>query len=92
MENHAQARSFVWPQFFAPQAFNGWITTYLKDELHFNTDMMGKLHTALHAGSMTGQLFGGYLQIDMDADLTRLDFAWIFYGGGLRGGLQQCAP
>ncbi len=47
--------------FFAFQAFNGWITTYLKEDLHFNADMVGKLLTALHVGSMVGAIIWGLL-------------------------------
>ena len=45
--------------FFAFQAFNGWITTYLKEELGFGPDMVGKLLTAMHVGSMVGAIVWG---------------------------------
>lgn len=45
--------------FFAFQAFNGWITTYLKEELGFGPDMVGKLLTAMHVGSMVGAIAWG---------------------------------
>ena len=47
--------------FFAFQAFNGWITTYLKEDRHFSPDMVGKLLTALHVGSMVGAIAWGLL-------------------------------
>ena len=47
--------------FFAFQAFNGWITTYLKEELGYAPDMVGKLLTALHVGSMIGAIAWGLL-------------------------------
>ena len=47
--------------FFAFQAFNGWITTYLKEDLHFSADMVGRLLTALHVGSMIGAIVWGLL-------------------------------
>ncbi len=45
--------------FFAFQAFNGWITTYLKEELGFGPDLVGKLLTAMHVGSMVGAIAWG---------------------------------
>ena len=45
--------------FFAFQAFNGWLTTYLKEDQHFPPDMVGKLLTALHVGSMVGAIAWG---------------------------------
>lgn len=47
--------------FFAFQAFNGWITTYLKEDQHYSADMVGKLLTALHVGSMVGAIAWGLL-------------------------------
>ena len=45
--------------FFAFQAFNGWITTYLKEEMGYGPDMVGKLLTAMHVGSMVGAIAWG---------------------------------
>ncbi len=45
--------------FFAFQAFNGWITTYLKEVLGYGPDMVGKLLTAMHVGSMVGAIAWG---------------------------------
>ena len=47
--------------FFAFQAFNGWITTYLKEEQGYPPDLVGKLLTALHLGSMIGAIAWGLL-------------------------------
>ena len=47
--------------FFAFQAFNGWITTFLKEDHGFSTDMVGKTMTAMHVGSMLGALVWGVL-------------------------------
>jgi predicted MFS family arabinose efflux permease len=45
--------------FFAFQAFNGWISTYLKEDLGYTPDMVGKLLTAMHVGSMIGAILWG---------------------------------
>ena len=45
--------------FFAFQAFNGWITTYLRDDQGYTPDLVGRLMTVLHVGSMIGALFWG---------------------------------
>ena len=45
--------------FFAFQAFNGWITTYLREIHALSPDVIGRLMTALHVGSMTGALAWG---------------------------------
>lgn len=47
--------------FFAFQAFNGWITTYLKEDQNMSPDMVGKLLTTLHIGSMIGAIVWGLL-------------------------------
>ena len=47
--------------FFAFQAFNGWITTYLKEEMGYTADIVGKLLTAMHVGSMIGAIAWGLL-------------------------------
>lgn len=45
--------------FFAFQAFNGWITTYLREVHHMSPDLVGRVMTALHVGSMVGALAWG---------------------------------
>jgi predicted MFS family arabinose efflux permease len=45
--------------YFAFQSFNGWVTTYLREVHHYPNDMVGKLMTALHIGSMLGALAWG---------------------------------
>ncbi len=47
--------------FFAFQAFNGWITTYLKVTHGFSPDVVGQLLTVLHVGSMIGAIAWGVL-------------------------------
>lgn len=47
--------------FFAFQSFNGWVTTYLKDDLNYTADIVGKLMTVLHVGSMIGAIVWGML-------------------------------
>jgi MFS family permease len=45
--------------FFAFQAFNGWLTTFLKETHGYSPDLIGKLLTVLHVGSMIGALVWG---------------------------------
>ena len=45
--------------FFAFQAFNGWITTYLRELHGYSADTIGRLLTALHVGSMIGAIAWG---------------------------------
>jgi MFS family permease len=45
--------------FFAFQAFNGWLTTYLRELHSYTPDLVGKLLTVLHVGSMIGALVWG---------------------------------
>lgn len=45
--------------FFAFQSFNGWATTYLREIHHYGPDLIGKLMTVLHVGSMIGAVFWG---------------------------------
>lgn len=45
--------------FFAFQAFNGWLTTYLREDHSYSPDTVGKLLTVLHVGSMIGALVWG---------------------------------
>jgi MFS family permease len=47
--------------FFAFQAFNGWLTTFLRDEQGYSPDLVGRLMTVLHVGSMAGAIFWGLL-------------------------------
>jgi MFS family permease len=60
--------------FFAFQAFNGWVTTYLREIRLYSPDTIGRLMTALHVGSMIGALCWGLL-----ADrFGRRNSAWGF--------------
>lgn len=45
--------------YFAFQSFNGWVTTYLREVHHYPSDMVGKLMTVLHLGSMLGAVVWG---------------------------------
>jgi MFS family permease len=45
--------------YFAFQSFNGWVTTYLREVHHYPSDMVGKLMTVLHVGSMLGAVVWG---------------------------------
>lgn len=47
--------------FFAFQAFSGWATTYLRDLQGYSPDLVGRLMTVMHVGSMTGALVWGVL-------------------------------
>lgn len=47
--------------FFAFQAFNGWVTTYLREIRLYDADTVGRVMTALHVGSMLGALFWGLM-------------------------------
>ena len=47
--------------FFAFQAFNGWVTTYLRELRGYSPDLVGRVMTALHVGSMVGAIFWGLL-------------------------------
>jgi MFS family permease len=47
--------------FFAFQAFNGWVTTFLREEHGYSPDLVGRLMTVLHVGSMIGAVFWGLL-------------------------------
>jgi MFS family permease len=47
--------------FFAYQAFNGWHTTYLKDELGLSGDAIGKLVSATFLGGLVGSLSWGII-------------------------------
>jgi predicted MFS family arabinose efflux permease len=45
--------------FFAFQAFNGWVTTFLRESHGFSPDTVGRVMTVLHVGSMIGALAWG---------------------------------
>jgi predicted MFS family arabinose efflux permease len=45
--------------FFAFQAFNGWITTYLREIEGYAPDLIGRVMTVLHVGSMIGAIAWG---------------------------------
>jgi MFS family permease len=47
--------------FFAFQTFNGWATTYLREIQGYDSDLIGKLMTVLHIGSMIGAIFWGII-------------------------------
>lgn len=60
--------------FFAFQAFNGWITTYLKEEQGYSPDTVGKVLTALHVGSMVGAIAWGLLADRLGRRFNALGF------------------
>jgi MFS family permease len=64
--------------FFAFQAFNGWITTYLKEDQHMLPDMVGKLLTTLHVGSMIGAIAWGLLADRFGRRFNALGFLMAF--------------
>jgi MFS family permease len=47
--------------FFAFQAFNGWVTTFLREVHGYSPDLVGRVMTVLHVGSMIGAVFWGLL-------------------------------
>ncbi len=47
--------------FFAFQAFNGWTTTYLRELRGYSPDLIGRVMTVLHIGSMIGAIFWGLI-------------------------------
>jgi len=61
--------------FFAFQAFNGWVTTYLREVRLYSPDTIGKLMTALHVGSMIGALFWGIMADRFGRRTNALGFA-----------------
>jgi MFS family permease len=61
--------------FFAFQAFNGWVTTYLREVRFYSPDTIGKLMTALHVGSMIGALFWGVMADRFGRRTNALGFA-----------------
>ena len=61
--------------FFAFQAFNGWITTFLKEEHGFSADQVGKVATTLHVGSMIGAIFWGLIADRFGRRANALGFA-----------------
>lgn len=61
--------------FFAFQAFNGWVTTYLRDVQGYTPDLVGRLMTVLHVGSMVGALFWGAVADRMGRRASAAGFA-----------------
>lgn len=61
--------------FFAFQSFNGWVTTYLREVNAFPADLVGRLMTALHVGSMVGALFWGLVADRFGRRANALGFA-----------------
>jgi predicted MFS family arabinose efflux permease len=61
--------------FFAFQAFNGWITTFLKETHGYSADMVGKVMTALHVGSMIGAIVWGLIADRFGRRVNALGFA-----------------
>ena len=47
--------------FFAYQAFSGWLTTYLKDVRHLPAPVIGKLLSGQFSGNLLGCLFWGWV-------------------------------
>ena len=47
--------------FFAFQAFNGWVTTFLREIHGYSPDLVGRVMTALHVGSMVGAIVWGLI-------------------------------
>ena len=62
--------------FFAFQAFNGWITTFLKETHGFSADTIGKVMTALHVGSMIGAILWGLIADRFGRRANALGFAF----------------
>ena len=62
--------------FFAFQAFNGWMTTYLREVHSLPPDTVGRLMTALHVGSMTGALAWGIVGDRFGRRTTAIGFAF----------------
>ena len=46
--------------FFAYQAFAGWVTTFLKDVKHFNADLAGDIFSWQFLGAVVGGFFWGW--------------------------------
>ncbi len=61
--------------FFAFQAFNGWITTFLREEHGYSPDLVGRLMTALHVGSMVGAILWGLFADRFGRRANALGFA-----------------
>jgi MFS family permease len=68
--------------FFAFQAFNGWITTYLREVHGYSPDLVGRVMTALHVGSMVGAVFWGLLadRLGRRAAATGFALSALFIG------------
>jgi MFS family permease len=61
--------------FFAFQTFNGWATTYLRETQGYDPDLIGKLMTSLHIGSMLGAIFWGLVGDRFGRRASALGFA-----------------
>ncbi len=61
--------------FFAFQAFNGWMTTFLKESHGFSADTIGRVMTALHVGSMVGAIAWGLVADRFGRRANALGFA-----------------
>lgn len=61
--------------FFAFQAFNGWMTTFLREEHEYSPDLVGRLMTALHVGSMVGAILWGLFADRFGRRANALGFA-----------------
>jgi MFS family permease len=61
--------------FFAFQAFNGWTTTYLREVHQYSPDIIGRLLTALHVGSMVGAVTWGLAADRFGRRFNALGFA-----------------
>jgi MFS family permease len=68
--------------FFAFQAFNGWVTTYLREVHGYSPDLVGRVMTALHVGSMVGAVFWGLLadRLGRRAAATGFALSAVFIG------------
>jgi MFS family permease len=61
--------------FFAFQSFNGWATTYLREERLYSSDTVGQVMTSLHVGSMVGALCWGLVADRFGRRSNALGFA-----------------
>jgi MFS family permease len=61
--------------FLAFQSFNGWISTYLREQQGYSPDIVGRVLTALHVGSMVGAIAWGLLADRFGRRANALGFA-----------------